>query len=141
MDWEFFEDEGRWESFSKQHDDGNPFRWVIKVCRDGKFDLNESDKELCDGVSTFDTFLAASSFCEGLENDPEPNILLPYQQRVTEEKNKVDENATKLSAFIKTNPKFKTYNITEQTRLRQQCLIMWELSKILGKRIAAFSAE
>jgi hypothetical protein len=68
MRWEFFRDEGKWECFSQLHDDGNPFRWVIVVCQDGKFDVNESDTELCNGITAFDTLAAAKAFCEASES-------------------------------------------------------------------------
>lgn len=61
-----------------------------------------------------------------------------YQNRVIEEKNKLDKKAKSLSDFIGNSPTFDTINPEEQERLKEQCEIMWEYSEILGKRIAAF---
>lgn len=68
MDWQFVKDDGKWECFSKLHDNGDPFRWTIRVCQDGKFDVNESSAELCNGVAAFETLAAAKAFCESSEN-------------------------------------------------------------------------
>ena len=68
MNWEFSSDEGRWESFSHQHDDGAPLRWVIRVREDGRFDVSDSDAELCNGAGAFDTLAAAKAFCNSSES-------------------------------------------------------------------------
>ena len=68
LKWEFFRDEGTWECFSAIHDDGNPFRWIIKVQGDGKFDLSESSGELVNGIQAFDTLATAKAFCEASES-------------------------------------------------------------------------
>lgn len=63
--WKYF---GKWEAFSPQLGaDNMPLRWVICVCRDGKFDLNESDAQLCNGVAAYETLAAAKAFCETSE--------------------------------------------------------------------------
>jgi hypothetical protein len=63
--WRYF---GKWEAFSPRFTANNiPLRWVISVCQDGKFDLNESDSELCNGIAAFDTLAAAKAFCAGSE--------------------------------------------------------------------------
>lgn len=63
--WRYF---GKWEAFSPRFTANNtPLRWVICVCQDGKFDLNESDAGLCNGIAAFDTLAAAKAFCEGSE--------------------------------------------------------------------------
>ena len=67
-------------------------------------------------------------------------MFLPHQQRVIDEKNELDDKATKLSQFIGTNPTFKTIDAEEQERMKEQCEIMWQYSEILAKRIAAFTA-
>lgn len=67
VDWYFNDWESKWESVSVIHDGGDPFRWVIKVCKNGKFTTRFSDKELCGEVPPFDTLPAAQSFCASLE--------------------------------------------------------------------------
>jgi hypothetical protein len=69
LSFEFFKDEGTWEAFSQVHDQMDAFRWIIKVCRDGKFDVNESDTELCNGVAAFDTLAEAKAFCQKTEEE------------------------------------------------------------------------
>lgn len=69
LQWEFFRDEGRWECFSGIHDDGNPFRWIIRVQADGTFDINESDDELIAGKpESFPKLTSAKAWCEGVES-------------------------------------------------------------------------
>lgn len=67
LKWEFFRDEGTWECFSAIHDDGDPFRWIIKVQEFGLFDLSESSSELVCGCASYDTLTAAKAFCEASE--------------------------------------------------------------------------
>jgi hypothetical protein len=68
MDWEFIEDLFEWHADSVIHDQMSPFVWRINVCQDGRFDVNGSDSELCNGVSAFETLSLAKSFCESSEN-------------------------------------------------------------------------
>ena len=63
----------------------------------------------------------------------------PHQARVIAEKKDLDGRAVKLSDFIGNNPLFEKIDPEEQERLKEQCETMWELSEILGKRIAAFN--
>jgi len=66
-------------------------------------------------------------------------IMLPYQQRVVDEKAELDTKAKALSNFIGLNPAFESIDPEEQERMKEQCEIMWEYSEVLGKRIAAFA--
>jgi hypothetical protein len=66
--------------------------------------------------------------------------MLPHQQRVIDEKKTLDANATKLGAFIASNPTFKNLDVEEQDRLKLQSYLMGQLSAVLGQRIAAFPA-
>lgn len=61
--------------------------------------------------------------------------MLSRQQRIIDEKQALDEKATKLSNFIGNNPIFTTLEPTEQELLKEQCEVMWQYSEILGKRI------
>lgn len=61
-----------------------------------------------------------------------------YQERVIAEKNELDERAKKLSDFIGHSPVFDTLDPAEQERLKVQNDLMWQLSEVLGERIAAF---
>ena len=63
----------------------------------------------------------------------------PHQQRVVQEKSELDEKAHALSKFIGENPIFEGLPPEEQERLKVQNDLMWQLSEILGLRIAAFS--
>lgn len=63
--------------------------------------------------------------------------LLPYQQRVVEEKAALDANITKLRVFIG-SPAFDAVYAAEQDRMQEQLAVMGDLSRILGERIAAF---
>ena len=65
--------------------------------------------------------------------------LQPHQQRVVDEKAELDERATKLSAFIGLNPIFEKLDAAEQERMKVQNDLMWQLSEVLGARIAAFT--
>lgn len=62
----------------------------------------------------------------------------PYQQRVVEEKESLDENLAKLCFFIDTNPTFKTLRQEEQELLVEQSDVMLHLSEILRERILLF---
>jgi len=62
----------------------------------------------------------------------------PHQQRVIDEKKELDERAKKLSDFIGFSPVFKSIAEDEQERMKVQNDLMWQLSEVLGQRIAAF---
>lgn len=64
----------------------------------------------------------------------------PYQQRVIEEKNELDEKLAKLSSFG-TSAMFTALPVEEQGRLNRQYRVMEEYSRILQERIAAFPAR
>ena len=64
--------------------------------------------------------------------------LQPHQQRVVDEKNELDDRATKLSDFIGLNPLFDNLDPAEQERMKVQNDLMWQLSEVLGARINAF---
>jgi hypothetical protein len=68
------------------------------------------------------------------------NQLAPHQQRVVDEKTELDKKANALSQFIGLNPVFDTLDSAEQSRLREQCEVMWQYSEILGARIGAFGS-
>lgn len=61
-----------------------------------------------------------------------------YQQRVVNEKTELDAKAKALSDFINYSDVFPTLDSAEKERLKDQCVIMWQYSEILGQRIAAF---
>jgi hypothetical protein len=67
--------------------------------------------------------------------------LLPYQQRVVDEKVELDKKANALSDFIGNSPIFETLDAAEQERLKEQNDVMWQYSEILGARVAAFAKE
>ena len=67
--------------------------------------------------------------------------MLPHQQRVIDEKRKLDDKVKKLIQFIHTNPTFESLDPSEQERLKEQCETMWKYSEILGKRIEAFPVQ
>ena len=64
--------------------------------------------------------------------------MLPFQERVIEEKKELDERLVKLTVFV-CSETFKKLSSVEQGRLNQQHSIMEHYSAILGRRIAAFS--
>lgn len=64
--------------------------------------------------------------------------MMPYQQRVVEEKAELDKKANALSQFIGFSLLFEELDPEEQERLKVQNDIMWQYSEILGARIAAF---
>lgn len=63
--------------------------------------------------------------------------LQPWQQRVIDEKNELDERVTKLSIFIE-SPAFNEVDVMEQNRLRIQLELMLELQDVLLARIRVF---
>jgi len=63
----------------------------------------------------------------------------PYQQRVVEERDTLNKRIASLHAFINSET-FQSVERAERNRLIRQEAIMMELSKVLGERIAAFSA-
>ncbi len=64
--------------------------------------------------------------------------MLPYQQRVVDEKNELDEKLSKLTDFIAVNHLFKSLSEQEQFLLVLQFEVMVEYSEILGSRIELF---
>jgi hypothetical protein len=63
--------------------------------------------------------------------------LLPYQQRVVDEKSDLDEKRGALDMFFG-SPVFAGIDHEEQLRMRHQAVHMHIYSTILGDRIAAF---
>jgi len=63
--------------------------------------------------------------------------LMPYQQRVVEEKADLDVKREALNAFIG-SPVFAATDSAEQVRLHHQAIHMLHYSCILGDRIDAF---
>jgi hypothetical protein len=61
-----------------------------------------------------------------------------YQERVIAEKNELDERATNLSDFIGLSAEFEKIDPEEQERMKVQNDLMWQLSEVLGQRIANF---
>tara|TARA_R110000824_G_scaffold203915_2_gene388634 strand:+ start:884 stop:1093 length:210 start_codon:yes stop_codon:yes gene_type:complete len=64
-----------------------------------------------------------------------------YQQRVIEEKKELDERAEKLSDFIGLFGAFESIEEDEQERMKVQNDLMWQLSAVIGERIANFKPE
>lgn len=67
-----------------------------------------------------------------------PTILQPHQQRVIDEKRKLDEDRAKLVAFMST-PTYAGLDPAEGVRLARQYNHMTDYSLVLGERIAAFA--
>ena len=63
--------------------------------------------------------------------------MLPYQQRLIDEKTQLDERLGKLTAFFDTDP-FPDLPQAEQDRMRRQATHMKRYSDILGERIEAW---
>ena len=65
--------------------------------------------------------------------------MAPFQQRVVDEKNALDEKYNALTPFIGSSPIYAGLPAEEQERLTRQHRIMGEYSAVLGERIAAFT--
>ena len=74
-----------------------------------------------------------------LSNIVSEGNMQPYQQRVVDEKLENDTRAHALSKFIGSSPLFETLDPEEQERMKVQNDLMWQLSEVLGARIAAFN--
>lgn len=61
-----------------------------------------------------------------------------HQQRVLDEKQELDLRITKLDEFIQRNLLFSNLPEAERARMKRQADVMFELSSILGERIANF---
>lgn len=66
-----------------------------------------------------------------------PMSLQPYQIRVVQEKNELDEKIVKLKAFLNNVEAHKHLDSDELIRLSCQLAMMNGYSNILGERIAA----
>ncbi len=65
--WVFHHD-GSWSTRSQIEDDnGVTFEWIIAICDDGTFSVNESDGELTREAQCFATLASAKSYCEERE--------------------------------------------------------------------------
>lgn len=62
----------------------------------------------------------------------------PYQQRVVDEKNELDDKIAKLEKFMQENAIFKTLPIIDQELQMMQHLQMVSYSYFLGQRIDRF---
>lgn len=69
---------------------------------------------------------------------PQLTPFAPHQQRVVDEKADNDERMAKLGAFMDSNPLFGKLDEAEQKRMARQHSLMFQLSIVLGERIAAF---
>ena len=63
----------------------------------------------------------------------------PYQQRVVDEKNELEDKLGKLIEFIEESPTFPRLPDDEKNRLRRQKDSMKNYSDVLEERIAAFN--
>lgn len=66
--------------------------------------------------------------------------MAPYQERVVAEKAELDAKLAKLRAFLFTDL-FETLDSDTQGLLWKQAGHMYNYSKVLGERIAAFSTD
>jgi len=65
--------------------------------------------------------------------------LLPYQERVIEEKRELDEKLDRLRVYMG-SPAFTSVPTDEQARMGEQASFMAGYSRVLGARIAAFKS-
>lgn len=72
-----------------------------------------------------------------IENSNHAKLLLPYQQRVVDEKIALDEKLEKLNNFFITST-FANLPATEQFLLKRQANAMEEYSSVLGERLIGF---
>jgi hypothetical protein len=63
--------------------------------------------------------------------------MLPFQQRVVDERNELVDKLQKLMAFIR-GPLFANVDPAEQERLNRQSKLMDEYSGVLAERISEF---
>lgn len=63
--------------------------------------------------------------------------MLDYQQRVVDEQRDLDEKRQKLNVFIRTEM-YRALPQDERDRLANQSMVMYQYSRILTQRIAAF---
>jgi hypothetical protein len=66
--------------------------------------------------------------------------MKPYQQRVIDEKNELDDKLNKLINFF-SNPIFESLKNEEKSRLRKQAGIMTDYFDILNERISSFKDD
>lgn len=65
--------------------------------------------------------------------------MKPYQERVIQEKKELDEKMDKLRNFINAGCPGVGSNDAEVKRLSRQMEYMFDYSRVLGERIAAFT--
>jgi hypothetical protein len=70
-------------------------------------------------------------------SDKPQREMLPHELRVVAEKHDLDGRLQKLEVFI-AGPTFKMLDVEEQARMTRQADLMFQLSQVLGERIAAF---
>lgn len=63
--------------------------------------------------------------------------MLPYQERVVQEKQELDDRIIRLTEFTLSH-NFEGVNLYEQQRLNRQLRVMQEYSAILAERISEF---
>lgn len=68
LEWSYL-GEGEWIADSLMHYQMNNFQWNITIRKDGTFDISDSDHELFDGNSVFQTLSEAKYFCESKEKE------------------------------------------------------------------------
>jgi len=66
--------------------------------------------------------------------------MLPFQQRVVDEKTALDDKLAKLNHFFH-GEQFAKLDAAEQDRLRRQSTFMGSYSAVLAERIGAFKTE
>lgn len=84
--------------------------------------------------------IAIGASVDNLRQRPAPGAdLPPHQKRVIDEKRDLDDRKDKLEAFFETST-FAQLDDSEQGRLHAQHAAMGDYSRVLGERIAAFTA-
>ena len=98
-------------------------------------DLMATDWQVYEGQSVFVNKTAQvplSSELAKLEAD-----IPPHQLRVLEELAQLTDRLDKLTAFFDTDV-YRSLDVDERGRLKEQCALMGELQRVLAERVAAF---
>ena len=98
-------------------------------------DLLSTDWQVYEGQSVFVNKTAQvplSSELAKLEAD-----IPPHQLRVLEELAQLTDRLDKLTAFFDTDV-YRSLDVDERGRLKEQCALMGELQRVLAERVAAF---
>ena len=67
--------------------------------------------------------------------------MLPYQERVVQERAELVDRLQKLTNFIESNPIYPTLNLIDQSLMVTQQCVMTMLINVLGTRIEYFDKE